>query len=120
MTDARLRLSQSAQKLEDWQSLHSRAAASEGAQDIEWYFQYGGLQIQQMLASLGQLGSSLFSGQPVMTACQFFTCPRLESYTRAVKEAIATLDKTRRAFKSQDLAILREKLEALLERNQKL
>jgi hypothetical protein len=51
--------------------------------------------------------------------CRFFACPKLDSLGEAVEETIRVLEKTRRAFKSKDLADLRHKLLELIARDRK-
>jgi len=45
--------------------------------------------------------------------CRFVDCPRLAQYREAVDETIETIERTKRAFKSKELALLRHKLEIL-------
>ncbi|RPI60215.1 MAG: hypothetical protein EHM48_07610 [Planctomycetaceae bacterium] len=51
--------------------------------------------------------------------CRFFVCPRLNTLTDAVEDTLRTLEKTRRAFKSKDLADLRHRLLDMLGRSEK-
>jgi len=46
--------------------------------------------------------------------CHLFSCPRLKALTDALTETVATLEKTKKAFKSKDLAAARMKLEGLV------
>lgn len=51
--------------------------------------------------------------------CQLLDCPRAAQLTQALKDAVKVLEKTKRSFKSKDLAGLRQKLEQLLGNAQK-
>jgi len=49
--------------------------------------------------------------------CHLLDCPRLARLTRALKDTVAVLEKTKRAFKSKDLAALRKTIETVLDKN---
>jgi hypothetical protein len=46
--------------------------------------------------------------------CELVQCPRKKAYVECLKETVDILEKTKRAFKSKDLGLLREKIENLL------
>ncbi len=46
--------------------------------------------------------------------CQLMACPRLRAVRDAIKDAVVALEKTKRSFKSKELAAIREGLEDLL------
>jgi CheY-like chemotaxis protein len=50
---------------------------------------------------------------PAEKFCTIQSCPRLGDYHQAIVDSIQVLEKTRSAFKSQELGQLRERLEAL-------
>lgn len=58
-------------------------------------------------------------GQPEQPAdlCAALRCPRLTAYEEALRETVAVLEKTKNAFKSKDLGVLRKRLEDLLKTN---
>lgn len=51
---------------------------------------------------------------PASSACPVMGCPRQQTLTRAIRDAIGTLEKTRSAFKSRQLGELRQRLEQVL------
>lgn len=84
--------------------------------------------LDQMVSHITQIAASLkvtidtvrkdYAG-PTMDVCALVRCPRLTAYDAALRETIAVLKKTKNAFKSKELAILRERLEELLEKDQR-
>ncbi|HEY7698609.1 MAG TPA: response regulator [Vicinamibacteria bacterium] len=58
-------------------------------------------------AILGQPGNAK------VDLCRVMDCRRLAQYREAVDETITTIERTKRAFKSKELAVLRQKLEIL-------
>jgi DNA-binding NarL/FixJ family response regulator len=46
--------------------------------------------------------------------CHLFNCPRLESLRKGMAETIEVLEKTKNAFKSRDLGVIRGRLEELI------
>ena len=52
---------------------------------------------------------------PVGTTCPVMGCPRQQHLSRAIRDAITTLERTRSAFKSKQLGDLRHRLERVLE-----
>jgi hypothetical protein len=79
--------------------------------------------LDQMVTHIVQIASSLkttietvrkdYSGQ-TMDVCALVRCPRLAAYESALRGTIEVLKKTKNAFKSKELAALRERLEALI------
>ena len=49
--------------------------------------------------------------------CHLFNCPRLESLRKGMAETIEVLEKTKSAFKSRDLGVIRGRLEELISSN---
>jgi DNA-binding response OmpR family regulator len=69
------------------------------------------------LTDLEQLGRAL-AGTPVEGhACQIMNCERGAQLTSAIKHTVEVLEETKHAFKSKQLAELRQKLELLLSYN---
>lgn len=52
---------------------------------------------------------------PVGISCPVMGCPRQQHLSRAIRDAITTLERTRSAFKSKQLGDLRHRLERVLE-----
>lgn len=67
-----------------------------------------------LMLDMKELFEQSFSKGAVASFCGIQNCPRLLRYEDALREAIATLEHTRHAFKSRELALLRERIEALL------
>jgi len=69
------------------------------------------------LTDLEQLGRAL-AGSPVDAhACQIMNCPRGSQLTSAIQHTVEVLEETKHAFKSKQLAELRQRLELLLQYN---
>lgn len=69
------------------------------------------------LTDLEQLGRAL-AGSPVDAhACQIMNCPRGSQLTSAIEHTVEVLEETKHAFKSKQLAELRQRLELLLQYN---
>ncbi len=63
--------------------------------------------------------SSVGSEARGLDLCHLLACPRREAYEDALVEAIAVLERTKHAFRSKDLGVLRKHLEELLERERR-
>ena len=68
------------------------------------------------LLDLRQLTQALTVEDPEREACHLFNCPKLGALSEAVDETLATLRRTRGAFKSKELGKLRSKLRELVGR----
>jgi DNA-binding response OmpR family regulator len=55
----------------------------------------------------------------LLDLCHLLACPRREAYEDALVEAIAVLERTKHAFRSKDLGVLRKHLEEVLERDRR-
>ncbi len=74
--------------------------------------------------TLGNIAASLFDLRSVVEgsqlpsirprACQLMNCPRQVKLVHALRETVAVLEQTKQAFRSRQLAELRQKLEAVL------
>ncbi len=51
--------------------------------------------------------------------CSLMRCPRLDTYERAIEDAIQVMERTRSSFKSKEIGMLRERLESILRENQR-
>ena len=87
---------------------------------LESYFNQA---VEQMAKLTGSLQNTMRQAQkndsknPASDVCELVQCPRKVAYKECLQETIAILEKTKRAFKSKDLGILREKIEKLLNNN---
>lgn len=66
------------------------------------------------LADLKHLTEALSAHRTEQDACQILNCPRAAAITEALAETVEVLEKTKRAFKSKDVAKVRRKLQALV------
>lgn len=71
------------------------------------------------LADLKRLTQALALHSTEEDVCQLLNCPRSTALTDALVETIGILEKTKSAFKSQDLEKLRKKLEGLVKKEAK-
>src|SRR5438445_469591 len=81
--------------------------------------------LDQMVGHITQIATSLkitidtlrkdYAGQTT-DVCALVRCPRLEAYETALRGTIEVLRKTKNAFKSKELAALREKMEEFLKK----
>ena len=63
-------------------------------------------------------GRIFVAGTPVDAhACQIMNCPRGSQLTAAIQHTVEVLEETKHAFKSKQLAELRQRLELLLQYN---
>jgi FixJ family two-component response regulator len=82
--------------------------------------------LDQMVGHIAQIAASLkmtidtlrkdYVGQTT-DVCALIRCPRLEAYETALRGTIEVLRKTKNAFKSKELAALRERLEEFLKKD---
>lgn len=75
------------------------------------------LTLQNILGSISDLThlKKYFSFEsPEQGVCHLLNCPRITAVKEALTEAIAILEKTKRAFKSKELGHLRRMLEGLI------
>jgi FixJ family two-component response regulator len=56
----------------------------------------------------------LAEGDGQEQVCHLFNCPRLESLRKGMAETIEVLEKTKSAFKSRDLGVIRGRLEEII------
>jgi len=68
-------------------------------------------------ADLGALTRAVAAKEGVADPCRALHCPRLHEYREVISEAVDILERTRSAFKSQELARLRKRMETMLLQN---
>ena len=66
------------------------------------------------LFDLKHITGILAEGGGQEQVCHLFNCPRLESLRKGMAETIEVLEKTKSAFKSRDLGVIRGRLEELI------
>ena len=67
------------------------------------------------LSDLESLTQAIAGRQGQPAVCHLFNCPRPAALIEGLREAVAVLEKTKRAFKSKELGELRGKLEELIQ-----
>lgn len=97
-----------------WIDLAEPTPAGDLSANCQWYVEYAHAQIHRVLGNVRQLTSELLGGEQDLEACAFFQCPRLDQLVAMTEHTISILEKTRKAFKSKELATLRKDLEAML------
>ena len=70
--------------------------------------------IAAALVELKQLTEAMALGGGQPDVCRLRDCPRLAVLTESLKETVAALEKTKKAFRSKELGVLRERLESVL------
>ena len=112
MQDAELRLN-------DMRLRYDQLATQRGpgAPSADTFLSLALRNVMGSLTDLEQLGRAL-AGSPVDAhACQIMNCPRGSQLTSAIQHTIEVLEETKHAFKSKQLAELRQRLELLLQYN---
>ena len=88
-----------------------------GAPSADTFLSLALRNVMGSLTDLEQLGRAL-AGSPVDAhACQIMNCPRGSQLTSAIQHTVEVLEETKHAFKSKQLAELRQRLELLLQYN---
>jgi DNA-binding response OmpR family regulator len=106
-------------RLGDMRKRYDQLAAMRGtaAPPADTFLSLALRNVMGSLTDLEQLGRAL-SGAPVEGhACQIMNCERGAQLTTALRHTIDVLEETKHAFKSKQLAELRQKLELLLAHN---
>lgn len=102
-----------------WMERAGQSSGGESSMDCQWYVEYAHAQIHGILSNIRHLTVELLGGEQSLQSCSFFRCPRLNELTSATEQTISVLEKTRKAFKSTELAKLRRNLESILKRCKK-
>lgn len=74
--------------------------------------------VSSLLLEMKEIFDQSFSRGDVTEFCAVRNCPRLTRFQDAVKDAIEVMERTKSAFKSKDLAQLRERLQNLNSENE--
>lgn len=95
----------------------ARASPQLSARPIEEYLNHVTAQMIKLALSFKATMGLVQSGQAEGAAdfCALVPSPRLAAYEAALRETIEVLKKTKHAFRSKDLAHLRQRIEKLLE-----
>lgn len=83
--------------------------------DMGTYLELTVRNISGSLLDLLNLAETVDPASGAKNACQLTPCPRLTALQEGLREAVAILEKTKHAFKSKDLGILRRKLANLID-----
>lgn len=112
MQDAELRLNDMRMRYD-----HLATQRGPGAPSADTFLSLALRNVMGSLTDLEQLGRAL-AGTPVDAhACQIMNCPRGSQLTAAIQHTVEVLEETKHAFKSKQLAELRQRLELLLQYN---
>ncbi|MCC6746112.1 MAG: response regulator [Deltaproteobacteria bacterium] len=108
------------ERLQSWKSEldlveQTLGASSTPAQKpVDAFVQLTMRNIVASLTDLQHMTQALATQQAAREACQLMNCPRGLALAQALKEAVDTLERTKRAFKSKELGDLRKTLEEVL------
>jgi len=106
-------------RLKDMRLRYDQLAAQRGpgAPSADTFLSLALRNVMGSLTDLEQLGRAL-AGSPVDAhACQIMNCARGSQLTAAIQHTVEVLEETKHAFKSKQLAELRQRLELLLQFN---
>lgn len=113
--DARRRLDTIRDDLENFDGLLAYSKSDAPPVDMGTYLEFTVRNISGSLLDLLNLAENISPAQESETTCRLASCPRLEALQEGLREAVAVLEKTKHAFKSKDLGMLRRKLANLLD-----
>ena len=106
-------------RLNDMRARYDQLAVQRGpgAPTADTFLSLALRNVMGSLTDLEQLGRAL-AGSPVEAhACQIMNCARGSQLTAAIQHTVEVLEETKHAFKSKQLAELRQRLELLLQYN---
>jgi hypothetical protein len=75
--------------------------------------------MQNIASSLLNLKSALEASREKeleFDMCRLLDCPRARALTTGIKRSIKVIEKTKRQFKSRELALLRDELENIMQK----
>lgn len=105
----------------DWmEQVVSRSGARDKEPELAWpleqYLTQSFAQMAVLSTQLQSVVQSRWQGTSDGTTdiCRTMKCPRLSAYQEAVTGTVEVLERTKSAFRSKDLGMLREKLERLI------
>ena len=107
------------------QSVNWTGSTQDQAPAMEWtldrYLEQTMTHLAKIAGGIQQTMAVLQHDKPEsrVDMCTLLGCPRSQRYEGAIRETVAVLEKTKRAFKSKDLGELRQKLEQVLEDSHK-
>jgi CheY-like chemotaxis protein len=114
---ARKRLQNVHEEMGSLEILKNLSPGSPSYVDVDVFLHYTLNNVIASMIDLKDLTQALAQNRPKQQVCQLLNCPRHAELTEAIKDAIFVLEKTKSAFKSKELAVLREKLERVLGQN---
>lgn len=115
MSQTRQRLAELCGDMQQTLSGLSKAGGDAAPVSVEMYLSLCMQNIMGGLLDVHSLATGLLGAARVPNACHLMNCPRGQAYRRGIKDAISVLQKTKNAFKSKELAQLRQNLEQLIE-----
>ena len=111
---ARQRLEDAQREWRELGSIKTLALSSPALVDVDMFLHYTFKNIAASMIDLKELAQALAQNKPKQQVCQLLNCPRHVELTEAIRDAIFVLEKTKNAFKSKELATLRQNLERVL------
>ncbi|MCK4624603.1 MAG: response regulator [Phycisphaerae bacterium] len=110
----------SSKRLEDWHEeltnltrLMCRPSGDASEVSISAFLNLTLSNVTGALLDLKNLTEVIAGSQGETAACHLLNCPRPAALLEGIRETVAVLEKTKRSFKSKDLAQLRERLTTL-------
>jgi DNA-binding response OmpR family regulator len=114
-------LGQTRERLEDWigdlKKIENGASKEDdlaSSMPVHLYLDLTFRNVAGALADLRQVTEAASAEKADHETCRLLNCPRLKALTSALSETIQVLERTKTAFKSKDLGLLRRKLERIV------
>jgi len=101
------------------QSLNSAGNTGPGSRaawTLDWYLDQAVSNMAKLTGGLQRVLSEVRKrkGENLDDICGLLECPRLTLYESTLKETVDVLERTKRAFKSKELGMLRERIRKIL------
>ncbi len=108
------RLKQWQGELDETEKLMRQSPAGMAAVPVETFLDMTLSNIVASLSDLRNLTEAILKHKETESVCHLLGCPRPAAFTRAMRDVIDVLKKTKSAFKSRELGQLRDKLERMV------
>lgn len=110
------------QRLSNWQNdldktekLMLRSSSGMSPVPVDLFMDLTLANVLASLTDLRNLTDSVLHHEHDTQVCHLLGCPRTPAFAKALHEVITVLKKTKSAFKSKELGLLREKLESMVQ-----
>lgn len=111
---ARKRLAEWRHDMHELEEMMSKMAPGASAVHVATFLEMSLHNILNSLTDMKNLVEATAGRTAGAEVCHLFSCPRVQSLTESIEEAIIVLNETKSSFKSKKLAELRRKLEGVL------